>query len=259
MTELDDLLRASLVAATDAERAQLGAQIARVPDVIAQLGERLRSTDWDTRRLAMHFASRLAPPPEQLTAALVATLTSPLSEEPFGEETVLGLVIAGAIAARLTAQRYAIANRLAWIRRAIALGAEATERGGDPSAERARIVERLAVDTLARIDAAIAAERQRYDAEVALFAERFATAPGDAVAMVALRAATHPDRHAFAAAAWKDIAYRFVDTSTKRREALEHALEALRWDASGATSGGEGLARMEAVHALEREIADLPR
>lgn len=248
--EIDELLRASLVATTDAERAELGAAIGRVPDVIAQLGERLRSSEWETRRLALHFASRLARPPVELAPAVVSALASPLSREPFGEETVVGLVVAGLFAAHLTARRHAIEERLVWIRRAIEVGTD--------DAPRAEIVLRLALDTLAKIDAAIAAERAAYAQTVSLIAERFATTPGDAVAMVALRAAKDPERHAFAAALWKAIAYAFPDTSTKRREALEHALEALRWDASGATSGGEGLARMEVVHELEREIAALP-
>ncbi len=262
--EIDELLRASLVATTEAERAERGARIARVPDVIAKINDRLRSLVWETRRIAMHFTSRLAPPPEGLAPAVISILYSPLSEDPFGEETVLGLVIAGAIATQLLPHRRVIEKRLGWIQRAIDLGdSEVPEHPGEPTQfdglrDRANIVLRLARDTLAKVDVAIAAERTKYDALVAMIAGRFETTPGEAIAMVALQATTNPDRQAWAARVWHDIAHRFADTSRNRRAALEHSLEALRWDASGATSGGEGLARMEAVYELEREIAALP-
>ena len=262
--EIDELLRMSLVAATDSDRADIGARIARTPDVIAKINARLRSLEWETRRTAMHFTSRLAPPPVELAPAIVSTLYSPLSEDPFGEETVLGLVIAGAIAAQMTTHRRVIEKRLGWIQRAIELGdSEVSDHPGEPTQfdgfrDRANIVLRLARDTLAKIDAAIGAEHTKYEALIAMIAGRFETTPGEAIAMVALQATTNPERQAWAARVWRDIAHRFVDTSPNRRAALEHSLEALRWDASGATSGGEGLARMEAVYELEREIAALP-
>ncbi|MGE3761930.1 MAG: hypothetical protein AB7L94_06750 [Kofleriaceae bacterium] len=260
--ELDDLMRASLAATTDAERAELGKAIASVPDVIAQLGARLRSADWDTRRIAMHFVTRLAPPPEELTPAIATVLLSPLSRDPFGEETVLGLVIAGAVASRVTAQRFCIAQRLGWIERAIAVGSdEVADHPGEPTQFdlRASTVKKLALDTLAKIDAAIAIEAEKRAALVATIADRFATSPGDAVTMVALTSATSPDdRYAYAAGIWRAVAHRFPAVSPQRRAALEHALESMRWYASGATAGGEGLARMDDVHELEREIAALP-
>lgn len=261
-TSLDDLLRASLIAQTDAERAELGAQIARMPDVIAQISERLRSDDWETRRLALHFTSRLAPPPEQLTPAIVFALLRPLSRDPFGEETVLGLVIAGAIAPRVAAQRFAIAQRLESIERAIAVGSDETpDHPGEPTQfeHRARIVKRLALDTLAKLDAALAIEREKYDAIIGTIAARFERSPDDAAAMVEMKSVTvDEDRHAWASGAWRAIALHFPATSSQRRAALERSLEALRWYASGATSGGEGMARMDEVHELEREIAALP-
>jgi hypothetical protein len=158
---LDDLLRDSLTATTDAERAEIGARISRVPDVIEEINGRLRSDQWETRRLALHFLSRLAPPPEQLTPAFVSALTSPLSHDPFGEETVLGLVIAGVIASRITGYRAAIAQRIEWIGRAIKLGSSVVPGEPTPFEHRASIVMRLAVDTLAKIDAAIATERTK--------------------------------------------------------------------------------------------------
>ena len=259
--ELDPLLHASLAATTDIERAELGARIARVPDVIAKLALHLRSTEWATRRLAMHFVTRLAPPPAELTPAIVAILHSPLSTDPFGEETVLGLVIAGAIASHITAQRSRVEARLAWIERAIAIGSdEVADHPGEPTQfeVRAGVVQKLARDTLAKIDAAIVAAREAYATLVATIADRFALAAGDGIVMVELAAARSPERYAYAAALWQAIARAFPATSPNRRAALEHALQALRADASGATAGGEGLARMADVHALEHEIAALP-
>lgn len=262
MTELDELMRASLAATTDAERAEIGQRIAHIPDVIAQIDERLRSGDWETRRIAMHFVTRLAPPPEELARSIVAILVAPLSDDPLGEETVLGLVIAGAVAARVTAQRFRVANRLASIERAIAIGSdEVADHPGEPTQFdiRANIVKKLAQDTLAKIDAAIAIEDERRAAQIATIAQRFETSPGDAIAMVELAASTSDvDRFACAAGLWRGVAHRFPVTSPYRRAALEHSLEALRWYASGATAGGEGLARMDDVHETEREIAALP-
>ncbi len=259
--EVESLLRASLAATTDSERAELGARLAPIPDVIAQLSERLLSDAWETRRLAMHFVSRLAPPPEELTPAIVSGLTRPLSQEPFGEETVLGLVIARAIAPRVTGYRRAIEERLGWIERAIAVGSdEVPDHPGEPTQFdiRAGIVKKLALDALAKLDAAIAAERETRAKLVVLIAETFATSPDDALAMVAMRAAKEIERDAWTAGLWEDIASTFARSSPKHRAALEHALEALRRYASYATSGGEGNARMAQVHELERQIAALP-
>ena len=259
---LDDLLRDTLTATTDAERAMLSAQITRFPDVVAELKARIRSDQWDTRRLALHFVSRLAPPPDELTSAIVAVLWSPLSRDPFGEETVLGLVIAGVIATRITAHRHPIAMRLEWIERAIEVGSdEVADHPGEPTQfdHRADIVKRLALDTLAKLDAAIAIERTKHEAMLAKIAGRFETAPGEAIAMVELQAATvDDDRAAWTSAVWRGVAHRFATASPNRRAALEHSLEALRWWASGSSSGGEGMARMGDVHELEREIAALP-
>jgi hypothetical protein len=258
---LEELLRASLTATTDAERVELGAEIARVPDVIAKISERLRSQDWDTRRLAMHFVTRLAPPPEELTPAIVTALVQPIACDAFGEETVLGLVIAGAIAPRVTAQRSAIEQRLGWIEREISIGSnEVADHPGEPTQfdARAAIVKKLALDTLKKIDAAIALEREKHDALIAKLAERFATDPGQAIAMVELQAATMPERDSSCAGIWESIANHFARSSPKHREALEHAVAALRRYASYSTSGGEGMARMADVHALERQLAALP-
>lgn len=259
---LEELLRASLTASTDVERAELGAKIARVPDVIARISERLQSHDWDTRRLAMHFVTRLSPPPPELAPAIVTALVQPLTREAFGEETVLGLVIAGAIAPRLTAQRWAIEQRLGWIEREITIGSsEVADHPGEPTPfdQRAATVKKLALDTLKKIDAAIDIERTERDAMIARFAERFASDPGTAITMVSLQSATvADDRYAWMAGVWQAIAETFARSSPKHREALERSLEALRWYAAGSTSGGEGIARTEEVHALEREIARLP-
>jgi hypothetical protein len=259
--EVDTLLRASLAATTDAERVELGGRIARIPDVIARISERLHSTTWETRRIAMHFVTRLSPPPDALTPAIVNVLARPLSEEPFGEETVLSLVIAGAVAPRVTAQRRAIELRLGWIERAIAIGSdEVADHPGEPTQFdiRASIVKKLALDTLAKLDAAIAVERERRAKLVALIAETFASSPGEAITMVALEATKHHERDAWTAGMWEDIAATFARSSPKHRDALEHALQALRQYASYSTSGGEGLARMAEVHEVERRIALSP-
>jgi hypothetical protein len=259
---VDEMLRDSLQATTDVERADLGRRLAAIPDVIARIGARLRSDDWAVRRIAMHFVTRLAPPPDELVPAVVSILFGPLSRDPFGEETVLGLVIAGAIAPRLTAERFCIAQRLEWIDKAIALGSdEVADHPGEPTQFdiRANIVRKLALDTLAKIDTAIGIEREKREALVATIAARFETAPGDAVAMVELTAVTGAgDRYADAAGLWRAVAHRFPAASPNRRAALEHSLEALRWYAAGSSAGGEGLARMDEVHELEREIAALP-
>jgi len=262
VSDLDDLLRASLAATTPGERKDIGGKLAEFPDIVAELETRLRSPVWDTRRLALHFMSRLGPPPEELTAAFTSALQAPLSQEPFGEETVLGLVIAGVIAARVTRQRALIAQRLAWIERAIAIGSsEVADHPGEPTSfdQRAAIALRLARETLAKIDAAIAAEQATHEALIATIAAELSTSVPQATTLVILYATQQSgDRDAVIAGLWHQIARRFAPTAPEHRVALTKELAALRAYASTSTAGGEGMARMVEVHELERVIAGLP-
>lgn len=245
-TDLDELLEAALRAQTDAERGPIAAAIGHVPQVIAELVARLKSRELPTRLRALHFVSRLAPPPEGLEEGIVAALRQVLDPDPHGDERALLLVAAGLMPLRVAAVRELIAQRAAEARRA--------------EGPRRDIFERLGQQTLDQIDAAVDAAQAALEAGAEVLASRVrAGAILEVAAEVERVAALQYYPELARANAWERIA----DQLRKSRdlsaatEIYRRALGDYRWHAAGATAGGEGLARMVDVHRLEEVLSGL--
>src|SRR6187200_1928366 len=98
MAELDDLLREVLTATTDEARGAASARISKVDNVVAEINARLRADDWPTREIALHFVTRLAPPPAELAEGVLHCLRSPLQGDMQLAELALVLYACGQLA-----------------------------------------------------------------------------------------------------------------------------------------------------------------
>lgn len=245
-TDLDELLEAALRAQTGAERGTIAAAIGQVPQVIAELVARMKSRELPTRLRALHFVSRLAPPPEGLEEGIVAAFQQVLDPDPHGDERALLLVAAGLMPLRVAAVRELIAQRVAEARRA--------------EGPRHDIFERLGQQTLDQIDAAVGAAQAALEASAEMLASRVrAGAVLEVAAEIERVAAPQYYPELARANAWERVA----DQLRKSRdfsaaaEIYRRALGDYRWHAAGASAGGEGLARMVDVHRLEEVLSRL--
>ncbi|MFO0725561.1 MAG: hypothetical protein U1E65_17390 [Myxococcota bacterium] len=244
--DLDDLLDAALRAQTDAERATVGAAISQVPQVIPELLSRILSRDLPTRLRALHFVSRLAPPPEGLEGGIVAALEEIIDPDPHSDERALLLVASGLMPLRVAEHRAIIAQRVA--------------EAGSAEGPRREIFARLGRDTLEKIDGAVLTAQAALEARAeALAAEVRAGAVDRVAAEIARIAAPQYYPELARANAWERVGDRLRTSGdfSAAKEIYGRALGDYRWHAAGASAGAEGMARMLDVHRLEAVLASL--
>lgn len=245
-TDLDELLDEALRAPTDAERATIAAAIGQVPQVVSELVARITSRDQPTRLRALHFVSRLAPPPAGLEEGIVAALQQVLDPDPHSDERALLLVAAGLMPLRVAGYRALIAERVAEAR-----GAEGPRRD---------IFERLGKQTLDQIDTAVRAAQAALEASAEMLASRVRAGAILEVAGEIERVAAPQYYPELARAnAWERVADQLRESRdfSAATEIYQRALGDYRWHAAGASAGGEGLARMVDVHRLEEILSRL--
>lgn len=245
-TDLDELLDEALRAPTDAERATIAAAIGQVPQVVSELVARIKSRDQPTRLRALHFVSRLAPPPEGLEEGIVAALQQVLDPDPHSDERALLFVAAGLMPLRVAGYRALIAERVAEAR-----GAEGPRRD---------IFERLGKQTLDQIDTAVRAAQAALEASAEMLASRVrAGAILEVAAEIERVAAPQYYPELARANAWERVGdhLRKSRDFSAAAEIYQRALGDYRWHAAGASAGGEGLARMVDVHRLEEVLSRL--
>lgn len=239
---LDDLLREALAAPDDDARARAAAQIAAEPDAIPQITAKLMSSAADQRTLALHFVTRLAPPPAQLAPGVIHCLRSPLDPDPLGDETALVLLCCGALAAEVIGFRDVLAERV-----------HAIDRAEGP---RAPVMRRLAHDTLAALDRALAASKQRWAAMLQALVDLVSSGDRDGAAAEIERQTVddfYPELGR--AARWEELGDRLDRAGAHYCYERAHACFAEH--ASYATAGGEGLARMLDVDRLAAKLEAL--
>ena len=238
-----DLVRAVLAASTDQARTLAGARLAELPDALGEIAKLLTSPDWAERELALHFVTRLSPPPALFAPGVLHCLRAPLRYDPLGDELALVLVCCGALARELAGAREEVASRAAAIDHA--------------EGPRAPVMSRLAHETLAKLDVA-RAELAAHAAELraARIAKLRAGHQDEVRAEIWAEAASEYYAELARATRWEELADVLADRDrAAMRYCLERALEDFRWHAGTSTSGGEGMARMLDVRRLEQRLA----
>lgn len=243
--QLDDRIRAVLDAADDAARATATASLLEVPDALAHIAGKLSSTDWAQRGLALHFVTRLAPPPALFGQGVIHCLRNPLDPDPHGDELALVLVCCGALASELLGFRAVLAQRV----RAVDLA----------EGPRGAVMRRLAHDTLAKVDAAIAESDRAWDKDVAsvvALMQLGRTAEAELWVMQSSASGYYPELGR--AARWESAGDKLRASAPElARHCYERALRNFEEHASGASSGGEGMARMLDVDRLRGVLRHL--
>lgn len=238
---LDALLRDVLAAPDDAARADAAARLAAYPDALPRIAQMLWSPDEPTRVLALHVITRLAPPPPLFGPGILHRLREPMGD-PLGDEIALVLVCCGRYPDAVAGARDVLAARVRTIDRA--------------EGPRAPTLRRLAHDTLAIVDHAIASAEVRRDTEIASLAA-MVRAGKRADAETAITAMTAGEFYPELARAtrWEAVgdALAKLDRDAARF-CFERAHHDYQWHASGATAGGEGLARMLDVDRLAARL-----
>jgi hypothetical protein len=238
---LDDLLREVLSAPDAAALAAATARLMASPDVLPEIARKLMSTTWEERALALHFVTRLAPPPEIFTSGTIHCLRSPLDPDPLGDETALVLVCCGLLADGVQGFRDDVRNRV----RAI----DAAE------GPRAPVMRRLAHETLAKIDHAVVHSKQVWAALIDSLVQVVRAGHRDA-AIAEVERQCKDDWYPELARAtrWENIGDALASSDhALARYCYDQAYDNFVQHASGASSGGEGMARMEDVHRLGRK------
>ena len=238
---LDDLLREALAAPDEATRAIASERLAAYPDVLPEIARKMMSNVWAERALALQFVTRLAPPPELFTSGTLHCLRSPLGDDPLGDEMALVLVCCGLLAAGVSGFRDVVRDRV----RAI----DAAE------GPRAPVMRRLAHETLAKIDQAIAQSKQVWAAGIDALVQVVRAGHRDAAIREVERQCKDDWYPELARAArWEDVGDALVSSDRElARFCYDQAYDNFAQHASGASSGGEGMARMLDVHRLGKK------
>ncbi len=236
--QLEARMAAVLDAPDDASRATATAALLALPDALEQIARKLPSLDWAERGLALHFVSRLSPPPEVFASGVIHCLRSPLDHDPLGDEMALVLVCCGALAGEVFGFRDVLAQRV----RAIDIA----------EGPRGPVMRGLAHETLARIDAAAAERTRAWDKEVASVVALLQLGRSDdAEQWVTQTSADGFDPELGRAALWESAGNKLRASSPElAQHCYQRALRNFEEHASGASSGGEGMSRMLDVHRL---------
>ena len=236
--ELEALIAGVLDARDDASRATATAALLAVPDALARIADKLQSTEWAQRGLALHFVTRLSPPPELFASGVIHCLRNPLDPDPLGDELALIFVCCGALAHEVLGFRTVVADRV-----------RAVDRAEGP---RRPVMQRLAHETLAKVDAAVAASDRAWREEVASVVALLQLGRHDEAELwVAQSSADGFYPELGRAALWESAGNKLrANASNLARFCYERALSNFEEHASGASSGGEGMSRMLDVHRL---------
>lgn len=236
--QLEAAIAAVLDAPDDAARAAATAALLAIPDALPQIAGKLSSTDWAQRGLALHFVTRLSPPPEVFASGVIHCLRSPLDHDPLGDELALIFACCGALAHEVLGFRGVIADRV-----------RAVDMAEGP---RGPVMRRLAHETLAKVDAAIAASDRAWDKEVASVVALLQLGRReDAELWVTQSSADGFYPELARAACWESAGNKLRASAPKdARFCYERALRNFEEHAAGASSGGEGMSRMLDVHRL---------
>lgn len=242
--QLEAAMAAVLDARDDAARATATAALLALRDALPQIASKLSSTDWAQRGLALHFVTRLSPPPEMFASGVIHCLRNPLDHDPLSDELALILVCCGALASHVIGFRDDLQTR-----------ADAIH---ETRGERRLVMHRLALETLEKVDAAIAAGERAWDKEVASVVALLQLGRrDDAELWVAQSSADGFYPELGRAARWESAGAKLASSPELARFCYERALRNFEEHASGASSGGEGMARMLDVHRLRDLLRDL--
>ncbi len=238
---LDDLIREVLAADTTEARGAATARLLQVPDALNEIAQKLGSTDWAQRSLALHFVTRCLPPPPIFTSGVIHCLRSPLDLDPLGDETALVLVCCGMIAHEVSGFRELLATRV----RAIDIA----------EGPRGPVMRKLAHETLDRVDAVIAESNRRWRAGIDAYVELVRAGQRDeATARIDADSADSFYPELGRAARWEDAGDVLAASEPAlARFCYSQAHDNFAWHASGASSGGEGMARMLDVHRVAKK------
>lgn len=244
--QVDDLLRELLAAPDDETRAAASARLAAVPDALTQIASRLSSPEWEQRELALHFITRLPEPPALFASGVIHCLRRPMGD-PHSDASALVLVCCGLLASEVSGFRDEIASRVAAIDAAVGEG------------PRGPTMSRLAHETLAKIDASIAASKAARKHEIdSLAALVRAGRRDDAETAIDAMSADSYYPELGRAALWEGVGEALASSDRDAaRFCLERAHHNFQWHASGASSGGEGMARMIDVNRLAERLRRL--
>lgn len=236
--QLDDHIRAVLDARDDASRAVATAALLGLPGALEAVARKLSSTDWAERGLALHFVSRLAPPPAMFASGVIHCLRNPLDRDPHGDELALVLVCCGALASEVLGFRDVLAERV----RAVDIA----------EGPRGPVMRRLAHETLDTIDATRAAldrARAKEVAAVVALIQLGHTAEAELWVTQSVADGFYPELGR--AALWESTGDTLRASDPElARACYERALRNFAEHASGASSGGEGMSRMLDVERL---------
>ncbi len=241
--QLDDLIREVLAAPDDESRAAVSARLAAYPDALREIASKLSSPEWEQRELALHFITRLPTPPALFASGVIHCLRQPMGD-PHGDASALVLVCCGLLASEVAGFRDDIASRVHAIDAAVGEG----PRGATMS--------RLAHETLAKVDASIAAGKAAWKFEIDSLAALIAVGRRhDAETAIDAMSADGYYPELGRAARWEDVGEALVSSNREAaRFCLERAHYNYQWHASGASSGGEGMARMLDVNRLAERL-----
>jgi hypothetical protein len=242
--QLQALIAAVLDAPDDDARASAGAALFTEPDALARIAAMLPSADWTQRGLALHFVTRLSPPPALFASGVIHCLRNPLDPDPHGDELALVLVCCGALAHEVAGFRDVIAQRV-----------RAIERTKGPHGP---VMRRLAHETLAKIDAARAESARAWDTGIASVVALLQLGRhAEAELWVTQSSADTMYPELGRAARWESAGDKLRATPELARFCYERALRGFEEHASGASSGGEGMARMLDVDRLRDRLRHL--
>ena len=235
---LDDLIRDVLAAETVDARDAASARLMQVPDALEQIAQKLYALEWEQRSLALHFVTRCLPPPPVFSPGVIHCLRSPLAADPLGDEMALVLVCCGALAHEVSGFRELLAARV-----------RAVDSAEGP---RGPVMRTLAHETLDKVDAVIAEADRTWRAEIAALVELVRAGKHDeALAQIEAASADGYYPELGRAARWEDLGDALATSDAAlARFCYGHAHDNFAWHASGASSGGEGMARMLDVHRL---------
>ena len=236
--QLEMLMAAVLDAPDDTARATATTALLAVPDALSQIAAKLRSTDWAERGLALHFVTRLSPSPALFASGVIHCLRNPLDDDPLGDELALIFVCCGALAHEVLGFRDALARRV-----------RAVDMAEGP---RGPVMRKLAHETLAKVEAAIAASDRAWTKEVASVVALLQLGRRDEAELWVTQSSAdgfYPELGR--AARWESAGNKLRASAPElARFCYERALRNFEEHASGASSGGEGMSRMLDVHRL---------
>lgn len=238
---LDDLIRDVLAAETIDARDAASARLMQHPDALELIAQKLYATDWEQRALGLHFVTRCLPPPPVFSPGVIHCLRSPLDADPLGDEMALVLVCCGALAHEVSGFREVLAARV----RAVDIA----------EGPRAPVLRKLAHETLDKVDALIAEGHRKWRAEIEALVELVRAGKHDeAIAQIEAASADGYYPELGRAARWEDMGDALAASEPAlARVCYGHAHDAFAWHASGASSGGEGMARMLDVHRVAKK------